>query len=107
MVCEFRTTTMPEGPAGTVAVDAEWTGQSVCDRLGGACALSGVTCAWLGAGFPSLSNLRNSYVSQGSVWSEQRETSWDTELTGQFRQIDLEQCVTRQFRHLSSVAWRS
>jgi len=44
-------------------------------------------------------------VFQGSVWSEQQETSWDTELSGQFRQVDLEQCVTRQFRHkLSGMA---
>ena len=46
-----------------------------------------------------------SCVFQGSVWCEQHPAGWEAELRGVFRDVDLEQLVTRQFPHkLSGMA---
>ena len=105
LICRFRATTMPEGQFVSLRwvrnrqVNPPATGWEVHVPA------SGSPCALAWGWFPSLQALGADCVFQGSVWSEQRGANWATELNGQFRQLDLEQCVTRPYRHkLSGMA---
>ena len=97
--CEFRATTMPEDQC----VRLRWVrNRQVSPHATGwevHVPASGIPCALAWGWFPSLQALGTDCVFQGSAWSEQRGTSWETELSGQFRQVDLDQCVTRSYRH--------
>jgi hypothetical protein len=59
-----------------------------------------VALNWL----PALSHLGDRCVFQGSVWCEQHPAGWEAELRGVFRQVDLDQLITRQFPHKLSGA---
>ena len=59
----------------------------------------GCPARWPSTGCPALGHLGDACVFQGSVWCEQRPAGWEAELRGVFRQVDLEQLVTRQFPH--------
>lgn len=62
-------------------------------------------CQLLSAWFPPLSRLGNTSTFEGSVWSERLGTGWEAEISGRFRQLDLDQLVTGQFPHkLSGMA---
>lgn len=105
LVCFFRATTMPKGQSVQVRwvrnrqINPPATGWEVHVPA------AGVPCAVAVGWIPGLAALGTDCMFTGSVWSEQREGGWETELNGQFRQLDLEQLVTRQFRHkLSGVA---
>ncbi len=60
---------------------------------------TGLPCSVALSWLPALSQLGDACVFQGSVWCEQRPAGWEAELRGVFRQVDLEQLVTRQFPH--------
>jgi len=58
----------------------------------------------LGA-LPALSQLGDTCVFRGSIWSEHLATGWQAEISGIFRGLDLDRLVTGQFPHkLSGTA---
>lgn len=62
-------------------------------------------CHLVLAGLPALKRLGDTCVFQGSVWSEQRDVGWEAEISGTFRELDLDRLVTGQFPHkLSGMA---
>ncbi len=65
---------------------------------------AGLACSIALPWLPALGQLGDACVFQGAAWSQQSPDGWEAGLEGVFRQVDLEQLVTRQFPHRLSGA---
>ncbi len=64
-----------------------------------------VPCSLAQAWLPQAEELGIACAFQGSVWAERSTLGWEAEISGTFRQLDLDALVTRRFPHkLSGIA---
>ena len=66
---------------------------------------TGLPCQLALSWLPELERLGTECTFQGSVWSERMATGWEADISGVFRQLDLDRLITGHFPHkLSGIS---
>ncbi len=65
----------------------------------------GLACQLALSWLPELERLGTECTFQGSIWSERMATGWEADISGVFRQLDLDRLITGHFPHkLSGIS---
>ncbi|MHB9064630.1 MAG: hypothetical protein ACYC4B_12640 [Pirellulaceae bacterium] len=108
LLVEFRSTTMPADQRVRLRIVRNRQLEPAATGWELHTSPAGLPCSAVAAWFPAVAALGEDALFQGSLWCEQNRAGWEAELNGVFRDIDLEQLVTRQFPHkLSGMAMLS